>query len=111
MSGKMASMSLTAKVEDEPARLHVERPCCRRAELSATFRFAGGLQIVSPQVIDHRIVVEAELDSGIAARRVRKYIMEMYGHRSEMLVLQRGGLRRGPSYVMRVVREEIGRAS
>lgn len=105
MSGKMASMSLTAQVKDELARLPVERPCCRRAELSATFRFAGGLQIVSPQIVDHRIVVEAELDSGIAARRVRAHIMEMYGHRSEMMVLQRGGLRRGPRYVVRVVRE------
>src|SRR5690625_6989118 len=84
MSGKMASMSLTAQVKDELARLHVERPCCRRAELSATFRFAGGLQIVSPQVIDHRIVVEAELDSGIAARRVRKYIMRSEEHTSEL---------------------------
>src|SRR5690625_623773 len=100
----MASMSLTAQVKDELARLHVERPCCRRADLSATFRFAGGLQIVSPQIVEHRIVVEAGLDCGIAARRVRKYVMEMYGHRSEMMVLQRGGLRRGPRDVVRVVR-------
>ncbi len=101
----MASMSLTAQVKDELARLPIERPCCRRAELSAAFRFAGGLQIVSPDIVAHRIVVEAELDSGIAARRVRQYVMEMYGHQSEMMVLQRGGLRRSPRYVVRVVRD------
>ena len=38
-------------------------------------RFAGGLHIVSG-----RIVVEAELDTGAAARRLRKDIAEVYGH-------------------------------
>ena len=40
----------------------VTKPCCRKAEIAALLRFAGGLHIVGG-----RIVVEAELDTG--ARR------------------------------------------
>ena len=93
-------MALTALVKDELSRLPVTKPCCRKAELSATLRFAGGLHIVSG-----RIVVEAELDTGNAARRLRKDIAEVYGHTSEVIVLAPGGLRRGSRYVVRVVRD------
>jgi len=105
VSTKISAMSLTTQVKDELARIQIDRPCCRRAELSSTFRFAGGLQIVSPSVVFHRIVVEAELDTAIAARRLRQAVLDLYGHRSEMMVLQRGGLRKGPRYVVRVVRD------
>ncbi|MFZ5872586.1 MAG: DNA-binding protein WhiA, partial [Actinomycetota bacterium] len=54
-------MALTAQVKDELSRLEVTRTCCRKAEVSATLRFAGGLHIVSG-----RIVIEAELDTGAA---------------------------------------------
>ena len=47
-------MAMTAAVKDELSRLTVTKPCCRKAEVSATLRFAGGLHIVSG-----RIVVEA----------------------------------------------------
>jgi len=93
-------MALTALVKDELSRLPVTKPCCRKAEVSATLRFAGGLHIVSG-----RIVVEAELDTGNAARRLRKDIAEVYGHTSEVIVLAPGGLRRGSRYVVRVVRD------
>ncbi|HSA51747.1 MAG TPA: DNA-binding protein WhiA, partial [Yinghuangia sp.] len=68
-------MAMTAAVKDELSRLPVTRSCCRKAEVSALLRFAGGLHLVSG-----RIVVEAELDTGAAARRVRKDILEVYGH-------------------------------
>jgi cell division protein WhiA len=96
----MCVMALTALVKDELSRLPVTKPCCRKAEVSATLRFAGGLHIVSG-----RIVVEAELDTGNAARRLRKDIAEVYGHTSEVIVLAPGGLRRGSRYVVRVVRD------
>jgi len=60
-------MAMTAAVKDEISRLPVTRACCRKAEVSAILRFAGGLHIVSG-----RIVIEAELDTGVAARRLRK---------------------------------------
>src|SRR6188768_3765270 len=93
-------MALTALVKDELSRLQVTKPCCRKAEVSATLRFAGGLHIVSG-----RIVVEAELDTAQAARRLRKDISDVFGHNSDIVVLAPGGLRRGSRYVVRIVRE------
>jgi DNA-binding protein WhiA len=93
-------MALTAQVKDELARLKVDRTSCRKAEVSATLRFAGGLHIISG-----RIVVEAELDTGAAARRLRQSIAEVYGHESDVIVVSGGGLRRGTRYVVRVVKD------
>ena len=93
-------MAMTAKVKDELSRLEVTKPCCRKAEVSATLRFAGGLHIVGG-----RIVVEAELDTAQAARRLRKEIFDVYGHSSDVVVMAAGGLRRGSRYVVRVVQD------
>jgi cell division protein WhiA len=93
-------MAMTATVKDELARVRVTKSCCRKAEVSAVLRFAGGLHIVSG-----RIVVEAELDTAAAARRLKKEIAEVFGHPSELLVVQPGGLRKGNRYVVRVVRD------
>ena len=93
-------MAMTAAVKDELARLTVTKPCCRKSEVSAILRFAGGLHVVAGQ-----IVVEVELDTGAAARRLRKDISEVYGHASELAVLAPAGLRTGNRYVVRVVRE------
>ena len=57
-------MAMTAQVKAELANIPVTKTCCRKAEVSTTLRFAGGLHIVNG-----RIVVEAELDTGAAARR------------------------------------------
>src|SRR5512134_373388 len=89
-SGRMGPMAMTAKVKDELSRLEVTMPCCRKAEVAAMLRFSGGLHIIGGQ-----IVVEAELDTASAARRLRRNIAEVYGHKSDMLVLAAGGLRRG----------------
>jgi DNA-binding protein WhiA len=93
-------MALTAQVKDELARLPVDRTSQRKAEVSAMLRFAGGLHIISG-----RIVIEAELDTGAAARRLRQFIAEVYGHASDVVVVSGGGLRKGTRYVVRVVRE------
>ncbi|MDH4160186.1 MAG: DNA-binding protein WhiA [Actinomycetota bacterium] len=93
-------MAMTASVKDELARLTVTKPCCRKAEVSSMLRFAGGLHLVSGH-----IVVEAELDTGAAARRLRKDIAEVFGHASDLAVLSAAGLRKGNRYVVRVVRD------
>ena len=93
-------MSLTAQVKDELARLTVDKPSCRRAEVSAMLRFAGGLHIISG-----RIVIEAELDTTAAARRLRPAIKDLFGHASELVVVSGAGVRRGTRYVVRVVRD------
>ncbi len=92
-------MAMTEGVKDELSRHTVTKVCCRKAEISAVLRFAGGLHIVGGQ-----IVIEAELDTAHAARRLRQDIADMYGHSSELLVMSAGGLRRGSRYVVRVVK-------
>ena len=91
-------MAMTSAVKDELARVELNKTCCRKAEVSALLRFAGGLHLVAGQ-----IVVEAELDAGQIARRLRKDIVELYGHDAEMSVLQGSGIRKGARYVVRVV--------
>jgi cell division protein WhiA len=93
-------MAMTAAVKDELAHLTVTRPCCRKAEVSSMLRFAGGLHIVSG-----RIVVEAEIDTGATARRLRKDIAEVYGHASDVAVVAPGGLRKGSRYLVRVAKD------
>jgi len=93
-------MAMTGHVKAELASTHVTKSCCRKAEVSSLLRFAGGLHIVAG-----RIVVEAELDTGAAARRLRRDIAEIYGHPSEVLVVNAAGIRKGTRYLVRVVRD------
>ncbi|HWF79884.1 MAG TPA: DNA-binding protein WhiA [Streptosporangiaceae bacterium] len=93
-------MALTSLVKDELSRISVLKPCCRKAEVSTLLRFAGGLHLNNGH-----IMVEAELDTGAAARRLRKDISEIFGHRSELIVLAPSGLRKGNRYVVRVVKD------
>ena len=90
-------MAMTGVVKDELSRVSVVKPCCRKAEVSALLRFAGGLHLSSGH-----IVIEAELDTGAAARRLRKDVAEVFGHASELIVLAPSGLRKGNRYVVRV---------
>ncbi len=93
-------MALTQKVKAELATVVAPHPSVRRAEVAAMLRFAGGLHLVGG-----RIVIEAEFDTGAAARRLRSFIAELYSIDSELLVINGSGVRRGPRYTVRVVRE------
>ncbi|MBO2462467.1 MULTISPECIES: DNA-binding protein WhiA [Actinomadura] len=93
-------MAMTGVVKDELSRLTIMKPCCRKAEVSTLLRFAGGLHLVSG-----RIVIEAEIDTNVAARRLIKDISEVFGHTSEVVVLAPSGLRKGNRYVVRVFRD------
>src|SRR6478672_12965429 len=93
-------MAMTAQVKAELATIEVTKPCCRKSEVAATLRFAGGLHIVSG-----RIVIEAELDTGAAARRLRTDISEVFGHPSELVIVNGSGIRRGTHYVVRVIKD------
>ncbi|HEY2576996.1 MAG TPA: DNA-binding protein WhiA [Streptosporangiaceae bacterium] len=93
-------MAMTSLVKDELSRVEVVKPCCRKAEVSALLRFAGGLHLASGH-----IVIEAEMDTAMAARRLRKDIAEVFGHSSELLVLAPSGLRKGNRYVVRVAKD------
>ncbi|TIC87823.1 DNA-binding protein WhiA [Nocardioides sp. GY 10113] len=93
-------MAMTPQVKAELAAINITKTCCRKAEVASTLRFAGGLHIVGG-----RIVVEAELDTGAAARRLRRDISEMYGQTSDVVMVQGNGIRRGSRYIVRVVRD------
>jgi DNA-binding protein WhiA len=91
-------MALTASVKDELARVEVSQASCRKAEVSALLRFAGGLHIVAGQV-----VVEVELDAGATARRLKKDLFDIYGHDADVALVTSNGMRKGTRYVVRVV--------
>ena len=91
---------MTAGVKDELSRLPITKTCCRKAEVSALLRFAGGLHLVAGKV-----VVEAELDTGAAARRARAAITDMFGHQATITVVSPAGIRRGNRYVLTVAQD------
>jgi DNA-binding protein WhiA len=68
--------------------------------VAATLRFAGGLHIVGGQ-----IVVEAELDTAQRRPPVAPVRAEVYGHKSDVLVMSASGLRKSSRYVVRIVEE------
>src|ERR1700704_1905444 len=91
---------MTAEVKDELSRLLVNSVSARRAEVASLLRFAGGLHIVSG-----RVVVEAEVDLGIIARRLRKDIYDLYGYNAVVHVLSASGIRKSTRYVVRVAKD------
>ena len=93
-------MAMTQQVKAELATLDVTKPELRRAEVAAVLRFANGLHVAGG-----RIVVEAELDTGAAARRLRTAIAELFGFTCEFVVITGAGLRRGTRYVVRLIRD------
>jgi len=93
-------MAMTAQVKAELAATQITKTCCRKAEVASILRFAGGLHIVNG-----RIVIEAEVDTGAAARRLKANIADVYGHAAEVTVVQSNGLRKGSRYIVRVTRD------
>jgi DNA-binding protein WhiA len=98
-------MAMTAAVKDELSRVPVTKMSARKAELATMLRFAGALHLVGGH-----IVVEAELDTGSVARRLRKEIAEIYGYGSEVQIVAAGGIRKGSRYLVRVSRDGEGLA-
>ncbi|HNV11927.1 MAG TPA: DNA-binding protein WhiA [Propionibacteriaceae bacterium] len=93
-------MAMTQQVKSELATIKVTKPCCRRAEVASLLRFGGGIHIVSG-----KIVIEAELDTGAAARRLRTTITEAFGLASDLIVISGSGIRRGTRYAVRVAKD------
>jgi cell division protein WhiA len=91
---------MTAEVKDELSRLAINQVSARRAEVAALLRFAGGLHIVAG-----RVVVEAEVDLGVIARRLRKDIHDLYGYNAVVHVLSASGIRKSTRYVVRVAQD------
>jgi DNA-binding protein WhiA len=98
-------VALTGAVKAELAALPITKTCCRKAETATLLRFAGGLHIVGG-----RVVVEAEFDTGGAARRLRRHLADVYNRRSELAVIAPAGIRKGSRYVVRVAVDGEGLA-
>lgn len=96
---------MTAEVKDELSRLSVNSVNARRAEVASLLRFSGGLHIVSG-----RAVVEAELDLGATARRLRKDIFDLYGYNAIVHAVTAGGIRKSTRYILRVDKDGEGLA-
>ena len=92
-------MAMTAQVKAELASTKVTKTCCRKSEVSSLLRFSDALHLVNGS-----IVIEVELDTGAAARRLRTDIADVFGHDSEVVLLKGGGLRRGSRYILRVTK-------
>lgn len=91
-------MSLTSDMKDELARSAVASQSVMAAEVCAILRFSGGLHLVGG-----RILIEAELDSSVAVRRLRAFLTSLYNVESFVVVVSGSSLRRGKRYVVRVV--------
>ena len=93
-------MALTPEVKAELATVEVTKPAVRKAEVAAMLRFAGGLHIAGG-----RVIVEADLDTGGAARRLRWFVSDLFGFTCEFVVITPSQLRRGTRYVVRLIRD------
>jgi len=91
-------MALTEAVKDELSRVDVAKSCCRKAEVSALLRFTNALHLIAGQ-----IVIEAEVDAGAIARRLKRDLAEVYGQECEVVMVAAGGLRKGNRYLVRSV--------
>lgn len=98
-------MAMTGSVKDELSRLTVTQISCRKAEVSALLRFAGDLHIQNG-----RVIVEAEVDLGNVARRLRYEIHELFGYSADVHVLRSGGARKSARYILRVTKDGEGLA-
>lgn len=94
-------MALTSEVKTELAAVPVTKQTVRKAEITAMLRFAGSLHLAGGT-----IMIEVDLDTGAAARRLRNAIADLYGFTCEFVVVTpAGGIRRGTRYIVRLVHD------
>ncbi|KQU34608.1 DNA-binding protein WhiA [Rhodococcus sp. PvP016] len=93
-------MAMTADVKDELSRLTITAVSCRKAEVAALLRFAGGLHIVAG-----RVVVEAEVDQLSIARRLKREVFDLFGYNADVHSIGAGGLRKSTRYIVRVAKD------
>lgn len=92
-------MALTAELKDELARVEITKGALKLAELATVLRFAGALHLVQA-----RIVIEVNLDTAQLARRVRQFLIDLFGIESEIAVISPAGIRKSNQYQLRVLR-------
>lgn len=90
-------MAMTGDVKAELCRVEVKKTGERKAEVATMLRLAGGLHLVGG-----RIVIEAELDTGAAARRLHRDIVDLFGITPDVQMMSGGNLRKGSRFLVRV---------
>ena len=93
-------MALTLQVKNELATVPVQKLCCRRSEIAATLRFAGGIHLVQHRHLTNR----GRSRQGGAARRLRQSIQEVFGFDTDLVVVNGAGLHSNTRYLIRMVR-------
>ncbi|WP_174555398.1 DNA-binding protein WhiA [Rhodococcus rhodnii] len=93
---------MTAEVKDELSRLVVTQVSCRKAEVASLLRFAGGGGL---HIVGGRVVVEAEVDMGSIARRLKRDIFDLFSYNADVHVLGAGGLRKSARYIVRIAKD------
>lgn len=93
-------MDFTTEAKRELSRLVFKSPEARVAELAAMLRFVDGVQLSGS-----RVVLSAELDLEVTARRVQRSIVELYGYRATVHPRPVPGPGSGLGYVVRVDRD------
>lgn len=91
-------MALTSDVKEELSHLEITKVNAKKAEVAALLRFSSAIHLVGGKVS-----IEAELDHAASARRLKSFILELYGHQSEVTVLAASGIRRSTRYILRVL--------
>lgn len=91
--------ALTTAVKDELALVEPTVASAMVAEVSAAFRFAGGIHINSG-----RVALQAELTHAASARRLRELVMQLYRVESELHAVSTA-VRGTHHYIVRIGRE------
>lgn len=93
-------MSLTSELKTEIALQNPNSISEARAECSVMLRFAGGLHVVGG-----RILIEAEVDSELVAKRLQAFLERLYRAECHVIIVSGGALRKGNRFVVRVVKD------
>ena len=93
-------MSLTSELKGEIARQNPRSVAEARAECAVLLRFAGGLHVVGG-----RILIEAEVDSEIVAKRLQVFLEHLYRAECQAIIVSGGALRKGNRFIVRVVKD------
>ncbi|ANE04097.1 DNA-binding protein WhiA [Corynebacterium crudilactis] len=99
-------MSLTSDIKEELTRVNVVKNSVRAAEVSAILRFAGEMQVVAG-----RLVIEANLDSLHAGKRLQQFIQTLYNSDVDVHTVNPTVSRKSPRYLVRIIdnADEIAR--
>ena len=87
-------MSFSAVTKNELARVSVQRPCCRLAELAALVKMDGSIRISSSRRISLGIITE----NAAVARKIFSLIKTLFGLQTEVLVQRKTQLKKNNVY-------------